>query len=67
MGGLGLGSGRNMGKPFKNKKSEERYWVEAGKIFSAIEALGYEIHEACEDFNFRPKKWTLVFSKKKKK
>ena len=61
------GSGKNMKKQFKNTKKEKAKWVEAGKILSAIESVGYDVHELIEDFNHRPKQWTLVFSRKKKK
>ena len=63
----GWGSGKNMKKQFKNTKKEKAKWVEAGKILSAIESVGYDVHELIEDFNYRPKQWTLVFSRKKKK
>jgi hypothetical protein len=61
------GSGENMKKQFKNTKKEKAKWVEAEKILSAIESVGYDVHQLVEDFNYRPKQWTLVFSRKKKK
>jgi hypothetical protein len=56
-----------MKKQFKNTKKEKAKWVEAEKSLSAIESVGYDVHQLVEDFNYRPKQWTLVFSRKKKK
>lgn len=66
---MGRGAGENQGEPRavwngavgmtirnkpQNNKTEARKWVEAEKIFSALEALGYEIIESCETFNSSP-------------
>jgi hypothetical protein len=68
-GGSGaLGNGAVVSKMiFKNTKKEKDKWEEAEKILGAVESVGYDVHQLIEDFNHRPKQWTAVFSRKKKK
>ena len=46
-----------MKKIFKNSKEETARWVEAEKIYSALEAIGYEVVKSTETPNCRPSEW----------